>query len=263
MDRLEAYGVIIILLVIKISTSVDTGGDEPLAVVQMGVFNAGLDTFLAIAMIINILVINSVKFFFEFLAWLTPVPFLDAVFELCNKALCLGLMAIYAFSPTLATIINLAFFIVALIIFRWAYRRTLFYRTMVLDPVFARLWPPHGRPRTAELIVFNRSELGNFAAKSRLRLLRRQKENGGWILQESRWWLPQREHVLAPDTNLQIHLGWIMNSVQFTKDDQQFSLLFSRRYNAETLRTLADQMGIALTTDTVEHNDAERALEFG
>ena len=262
-DRLEAYAVIIILLVIKISTSVDTGGDEPLAVVQMGVFNAGLDTFLAIAMIINILVINSVKFFFEFLAWLTPVPFLDAVFELCNKALCLGLMAIYAFSPTLATIINLAFFIVALIIFRWAYRRTLFYRTMVLDPVFARLWPPHGRPRTAELIVFNRSELGNFAAKSRLRLLRRQKENGGWILQESRWWLPQREHVLAPDTNLQIHLGWIMNAVQFTKDDQQFSLTFSRRYNAETLRTLADQMGIALTTDTVEHNDAERALEFG
>ena len=54
-----------------------------------------------------------------------------------------------------------------------------------------------------------------------------------------------------------------MNSVQFTKDDQQFSLLFSRRYNAETLRTLADQMGIALTTDTVEHNDAERAFEFG
>jgi len=262
-DRLEAYAVIIILLVIKISTSVETAADEPVAMVQMGTFSAGLDTFLAIAMIINILVINSVKFFFEFLAWLTPVPFLDAIFELCNKALCLGLMAIYAFSPTLATIINLAFFVVALVLFRWIYRRTLFYRTMVLDPVFARIWPPHARPRYNELIVFNRAELEKFAAKSRLRLVRGDEENTGWILQETRWWLPQREHVLEPDTHLKIHLGWIMNSVQFTRNGKKCSLTFSRRYNEETLRSLADRMGIALTTDVVEHDDAERALEFG
>ena len=262
-DRLEAYAVIIILLVIKISTSVETAADEPVAMIKMGIFSAGLDTFLAVAMIINILVINSVKFFFEFLAWLTPVPFLDAVFELCNKTLCLGLMAIYAFSPTLATIINLAFFLVALILFRWIYRRTLFYRTMVLDPVFARIWPPHAKPRNNELIVFNRAELGKFSAKSRLRLIRGEEENAGWILQETRWWLPQREHVLEPDTNLKIHLGWIMNSVQFTSSDKKYYLTFSRRYNQETLRTLADRMGITLTTDIVEHDDAERILEFG
>ncbi|MAI70202.1 MAG: hypothetical protein CMM01_04750 [Rhodopirellula sp.] len=262
-DRLEAYAVIIILLTIKISTSIETATDEPAAMVHMGVFNAGLDTFLAIAMIMNILVINSVKFFFEFLAWLTPVPFLDALFELCNKTLCLGLMAIYAFSPTVATIINLAFFVVALIIFRWIYRRTLFYRTMVLDPVFARLWPPHAKPRNQELIVFNRAELGKFAAKSRLCLTRREKETEGWILQESRWWLPQRQHILAPDTKLMIHLGWIMNSVQFSSCGKKCYLTFSRRYSEETLRTLAEHMGIALTDDMVEHDDAERLLEFG
>ena len=262
-DRLEAYAVIIILLVIKMTTAMEAPGDEPVAMLKMGVLSMSFDTFLAIAMIFNILIINSVKFFFEFLAWLTPIPFLDALFELCNKTLCLGLMVIYAFSPTLATIINLVFFLVALILFRWIYRRTLFYRTMVLDPVFARLWPPHAKPRNNELIVFNRTELGNFAAKSRLRLVRGEEENAGWILQETHWWLPQREHVLVPDTHLKIHLGWIMNSVQFTSGDKKHCLTFSRRYNEETLRSLADRMGIALTTDVVEHDDAERALEFG
>ncbi len=262
-DRLEAYAVIIMLLVIKITAAMEAPGDAPVAMVQMGVLSLSFDTFLAIAMVINILIINSVKFFFEFLAWLTPIPFMDAVFELCNKTLCLGLMAIYAFSPTLATLINLAFFIAALIIFRWIYRRTLFYRTMILDPVLARLWPPHAKPRGVELVVFNRSELAEFPAKSRLRLKRRDDQSAGWVLQESRWWLPQREHLLEPDTSLEIHLGWIMHSVEFTNNDKQECLTFSRRYNTETLQILAGKLGITLTTDVVERDNAERALEFG
>ena len=262
-DRLEAYAVIVILLVIKITATMEAPGDAPVAVLKMGILNMSFDTFLAIAMIINILIINSVKFFFEFLAWLTPIPFMDAVFELCNKTLCLGLMAIYAFSPTLAMLINLACFIAALIIFRWIYRRTLFYRTMILDPLLARLWPPHAKPRTVELVVFNRSELAEFPAKSRLRLTRHDDEAAGWVLQESRWWLPQREHLLEPGTDLKIHLGWIMNSVEFTNNNQQEYLTFSRRYSTETLQTLAEKLGITLTTDVVEHDNAERALEFG
>ena len=262
-DRLEAYAVIIILLVVKITAAVETPGDEPVAMLKMGILSMSFDTFLAIAMITNILIINSVKFFFEFLAWLTPIPFLDALFELCNKTLCLGLMAIYAFSPTLATIINLAFFVVALIMFRWIYRRTLFYRSMVLDPVLARLWPPYAKPKNAELVVFNRTDLGKFAAKSRLRLMYCEEKSAGWILQESRWWLPQREHIIECDSGLQMHLGWIMHSVKFNSGGTEHCLTFSRRYNEETLRTLAKKLGITMTNDVVGHDDAERALEFG
>ena len=262
-DRLEAYAVIIILLVIKMTTAMEAPGDEPVAMLKMGVLSMSFDTFLAIAMIFNILIINSVKFFFEFLAWLTPIPFLDALFELCNKTLCLGLMAIYAFSPTLATIINLAFFVVALIMFRWIYRRTLFYRIMVLDPVLARLWPPYAKPKNAELVVFNRTDLGKFAAKSRLRLMYCEEKSAGWILQESRWWLPQREHIIECDSGLQMHLGWIMHSVKFNSGGTEHCLTFSRRYNEETLRTLAKKLGITMTNDVVGHDDAERALEFG
>jgi len=262
-DRLEAYAVIVILLVIKMTASFESAGQEPVAMMQMGMFSMTLDAWLAIAMIINVLIINSVKFFFEFLAWLAPIPFLDAVFEVCNKTLCLGLMVIYAFSPTLATMINLVFFLVAAILFRWIYRRTLFYRTMTLDPILARLWPPYGKPRHPKLMVFNRSELGVFPAKSRLRLLRCEDPTAGWRLRESRWWLPQREHILESATDMEIHLGWIMNSVQFSNSDAKGCLTFSRRYNEETLRTLASQLGISLRADVIEPSDTERALEFG
>ena len=265
-DRLEAYAVIVILLVIKIAASLESGGQVPVAMIQMGMFSMTFDTLLAIAMIVNVLIINSVKFFFEFLAWLTPVPFLDALFELCNKTLCLGLMAIYALSPMLATVINLAFFLVAAILFRCIYRRTRFYRSMILDPVLARLWPPYGKPRRAELIVFNRSEIGDFPAKSRLRLQRCEDKSAGWRLQESRWWLPQREHHIESTTDLTIQLGWIMNSVQAKASDTdacvKYILTFSRRYNPDALRRIADQLGIPLTADMREPSNVERALEF-
>ena len=95
-DRLETYAVIIILLAIKVISSMESSVDEPaqIAMVQLGVFSFTVDTLLAIAMVINVLVINSVKFFFEFLVWLTPVPLLDAAFEICNKTLCALLMAL-------------------------------------------------------------------------------------------------------------------------------------------------------------------------
>ena len=73
-DRLEAYSVIVILLTVKFAAASQASGDETVAMVQLGVVSFTLDTLLAIAMIINILVINSVKFFFEFMVWLTPGP---------------------------------------------------------------------------------------------------------------------------------------------------------------------------------------------
>ncbi len=75
-DRLETYAVIVILLVIKVEASMETAGDEQVALVQLGIVSFTLDTLLAITMVVNILVINSVKFFFEFMVWLTPVPLL-------------------------------------------------------------------------------------------------------------------------------------------------------------------------------------------
>jgi hypothetical protein len=251
----------VILLAIKIAES--SGGEAtPVALIQMGIVSFTLDSLLAIAMVINILVINSVKFFFEFIVWLTPVPFLDAAFEVCNKTVCAVLIAIYALSPTLAAIINLAMLLVAAIALRWIDRRVRFYRTMMLDPMLTRVWSGYGEPRRPELIVFPKTQFGPFAAKSRVRL-RRAAEGDGWSLREANWWMPEHKHAVSADMQLRIRRGWVMHAIEVSGDDgTQAVLSFSRRYDQQTLADLAEQLGIGMSDETYEETPDELAYEF-
>ncbi|TWU48226.1 hypothetical protein [Rubripirellula reticaptiva] len=248
LDRLETYAVIVILLSIKFVMSMEMSGDEvsgepQIAMVQFGVVSMSIDTLLAIAMVINVLVINSVKFFFEFLVWLTPVPFLDAIFEVCNKSLCAVLMGIYAYSPTIATGINLAVLIVAALMLRWISRRVRFYRTMTLDPILAKLWTSFGTPRKPELIVFPTDTFGPFKAKSRLRMA--VHPDGGWKLCEANWWMPGNEHLVGPEAKPAVRAGWVMNTLIIKDvDGREAKLTFSRRYNEAKLSALLRDMGM-------------------
>tara|TARA_R110002049_G_scaffold27321_2_gene94156 strand:- start:324522 stop:325880 length:1359 start_codon:yes stop_codon:yes gene_type:complete len=250
-DRLETYAVIVILLAIKVISSMEASADEPtqIAMVQLGVFSFTVDTLLAIAMVINILVINSVKFFFEFLVWLTPVPFLDAVFEVCNKSLCALLMAVYAFNPAIATLLNLAILIVAALMLRWISRRVRFYRTMILDPVIARLWTAFGEPKKPELIVFPKTELGPFQPKSRLRLVRSGDGEDGWHLEEANWWMPAKRHMLIATDKPTVRRGWVMHTIEAQTTDGPCLLTFSRRYD-RSLSGMAERLGLELTGET-------------
>jgi hypothetical protein len=245
-DRLETYSVIIILLVIKVVASMQSEGAPPqVAMVQLGIISVTADTLLAFAMIANVLVINSVKFFFEFLVWLTPIPLVDAIFEVCNKFVCASLMAIYAFSPTLATVINLVVLMAAAIVLRWISRRVRFYRTMVLDPILAKLWSGFGQPRRPELIVFPRDSFGPFAAKSRLRITRANSDDGGLVLEEANWWMPAKKHVISSDHRAVARYGWTMHQVVLRNATGEESVLcFSRRYDQPSLEQVFKQLGL-------------------
>ncbi len=254
-DQLETYAVIVILLAIKLTAAMESGDEQPAAVVQLGVLQFTLDTLLAIAMVINVLVINSVKFFFEFLVWLTPVPFLDAIFELCNKTLCAALMVVYALSPTLATVINLCILVFAAILFRWISRRIRFYRTMVLDPILSRVWSKYGQFKRPELIVFPKGEIGPFKAKSRLKFKRNETDNG-WVLEEGLWWMPAKHFELAEDCQPKIHCGWVMNAVKIEATESPNELTFSRRYDTQALARLAQQLDLSMPVEPEAESEA-------
>ena len=272
-DRLETYAVIVILLAIKVISSMESSGNDdavPVAMVQLGVVSFTLDTLLAIAMVINVLVINSVKFFFEFLVWLTPIPAVDAIFEFCNKMLCAALMAVYAFSPTIATIINIVLLCLALIVLRWMGRRVRYFRTMVLDPIITQVWGKYGDPAKPELIVFNKDLFGPFAAKSRLLLTRstlasepsqsEDAESDGWSFREATWWMPSSDFSISRTSRPRLRRGWVMHSLEFSDEDGQtrcFAL--SRRYDA-SLSKLAEQLDIEL--DHAESEKTDAAVEF-
>jgi len=117
-DQIETYAGIISYGAIFMMSDFSMAGEASEVVYTAGIITFSKEALLLAAVAINIFVINSVKFFFELLAWISPVPFLDAAFEFCNKTLAAVLAIIYAFNPWLALVINLVLFGICLVIFR-------------------------------------------------------------------------------------------------------------------------------------------------
>ena len=232
LDQVETYAGIITLLVMKVLGSGGGGEIETAAVVQLGFMSFSSDILLSIAAVINIIVINTIKFFFEVLILITPIPFLDAIFEAGKQATCAGLLAIYAFSPIVATILNLIIFIACLWAYRWIHRRVLYARNVFFDPLLALWSSSYGRPTKPELVVFNKSQLGPFAAKSRLML---KKVDDGWSLRELKMFsfgLASQMHLADGANTIEMEKGMFVNHLNVTGDVTS-DLLFTRRYSGQ------------------------------
>lgn len=252
-DQLEAYAGIITIVLIRLLTTMgdsDPVGADTAMVVQMGVFSFSADVLLSIAAIINIFVINTVKFFFEVMVWLIPIPMVDAALEVTNKSLCAGLMMIYAWSPLVATILNLIIFIGCLFAFRWIYRRVQYMRSVLCDPIWSLIQPSYGDPKTNELVVFPQKGVVGFPAKTKLLL---QSTESGWRLVKPNWFRPAKVVELPREAyQLEMQTGLLLNSVQLTgngaypatdADPESDKLLFSKRYS-KNLDKLCDLINV-------------------
>ena len=247
-DQLEAYAGIITIVLIRVLMSVGNSEPQTAMLVEMGIFTFSADVLMSVAAIINIIVINTVKFCFEVMVWLIPFPFIDGLLEIGNKTLCAGLMAIYAWSPIVATVLNLILFVISLFIFRWAQRRVSYMRSALCDPIWAMVNKSYGVPKTSKLIVFPQSGIGPFPAKSKLQL---QKTNTGWQLARSSWFLPPKSIELSADKfQMKMHPGMLLNSIAVS-GDQNDKLLFSKRYSNH-LDKLSELTGIAQSEEGCE-----------
>lgn len=225
-DHVEAWAGIATMLILRVVMSVD-GPAEEVAYYQAGMLSVTADVLLMIAMTINVVVIHAVRFFFEFMIWATPVPFIDACFEVLNKAVCAGLMALYAYSPTGAAAINLVMFAACLFVFRWIHRRVVFCRTMALDPILSALMPTRAQPSDGKLVVFPTGSFGPFAARSRLVL---EPQDDGWRLSQRRWFGPPLTMDLSFDACDPImHSGVVANTLVFNAEGTK-PVSFSKRY---------------------------------
>ncbi len=247
-DHAEAWSGIITMVVLRFLMMSAAPDVEQAEVVQLGVLSFTTDTLLIIAAAINIFVINAVKFFFEMLIWITPVPAIDAVFEVANKTTCGVLMAIYGYSPAIATTINLAMFVVAAILFRWMYRREIFFRSMLLDALFAFVLPPK-QVRKPELNVFPVQAIDCIPARARC-VLRR--HDSGWTLSHRR--LLRQDVTVefgASDHSASVEPGWLTNRLDLS-GTRPGQLTFSRRFN-HCFADLAESMGAVLATEEPTH----------
>jgi hypothetical protein len=257
-DHVEAYAGIITLLVIRyMATSANNAVPEGEPVLQAGIFSFSLEALLYIAMIVNVIVINSVKFFFEFLIWVTPIPFLDACFEVANKTACAALISIYAFSPMLATFFNLILFVGCLIVLRWVRRRIQYFRHMIFDSVLPWLNRNYGEPTRDELVVFPTTAWNGFRDRTCLTLYRAED---GWVLRQSRLFRTPIEYRLPPNTRFRIESGWMINVLEILTTEP-VKLSFSRRYQRR-LHDLSQRLGAELADAPVPSSPVSAKAEF-
>lgn len=256
-DFLETWSAVIVLAAMKFSASPILESEPAVAMVtSMGIVELGWDALVTVAMAVNIVVVNAVKFFFEFLVWITPVPMLDAAFEVANKALCAALMGIYAFSPIAALVLNVILFLVCFSIYGWAYRRAVFYRTTLVDLVLGWFSKGRGEKAPEQLTVFPAFDVGPIKRRSKCRL---SKTDEGLRLVQHRW---LRNPISVEITGLPvIEKDWWTNSVNLPAG---IKLTFTTRYNRR-LPELAEHFGGAIHEAASKVSDPKYAkqIEFG
>ncbi|MBX3416486.1 MAG: hypothetical protein KF851_02690 [Pirellulaceae bacterium] len=225
LDQIETYSALIIFVLLRlfVATAPEITNEVHLA----GFGTVTWDLLLIVAAIVNVIVISTVRFVFEFVIWLSPIPLIDAAFELMNKGIVLALMAIYAFSPFVALILNLLLFVVCGLMFLPMYRRAIYMRALIVDPVLTIVFPRLARLQHGEMVVFNRQKLGSFPPKSQLYF---SYANDCWYLRRPNWFIGSTLiEIPALGQQPQLICGGIVNKI-ILPDASQSELIFSRRY---------------------------------
>jgi hypothetical protein len=169
-EKLETYSSVIILVLVRMLSTSSTGDSSTTeqSLLTAGIASIPLDVFMSIVAACNIIVVNGVKLFFEFLIWLTPIPFVDAVLEATNKTLCAALIGLYCFSPSLAAAIDLMLLVLCALVFGWIYRRLQFYRQLIAGPILAWLLPQWFTQRGNQFTAFLDHRLGGLPRFTRV-----------------------------------------------------------------------------------------------
>jgi len=203
-EKLETYSVIIIVIAMRVFSSSGMLGTESVALngeplLSAGIATMPIDMLIAIASAINILVINGVKLFFEFIVWLTPIPAIDALVEVLNKSLCVALVGLYAWSPFLATALNLLILAACGCIFLWTQRRLAYYVDLIMCPILSNVlgglvsWR-FTKNADGEL-AFLAIRWKGLPPYTRLRLKGSASE--GWTVTRHTWW-SRLEYAILP-----------------------------------------------------------------
>ncbi len=250
-EKLEAYSVVVILIATRIlvgyaatpdgaATEASLSGDPELLLAGFG--SIPIDVAMAIAAGLNIIVINSVKLFVEFLVWLTPVPMIDAMLEIFHKGACAGLIAVYCWSPLLATVINLALLVVCSSVFFWTRRRIVYYFHALLVPALLFLFRL-GKPKPVEVedlhgsrLVFLAKRTNGFPKLTKMHLSG--SSHQGWML-VTRSWIGSHQIVLG-DCRLSAEDGLFATTIVIERDTEEPIHLYQPRsdvFNVQSLKS--------------------------
>ncbi|MBL7214103.1 MAG: hypothetical protein ISS71_00325 [Phycisphaerae bacterium] len=254
-DRVETYAGIISYAVILLAAQ-QSAPQEDVVVYSAGFFTLTHNGLLACMAAVNIFVIASVRFFFELLVLISPIPTLDAIFECTNKGIAAVLACIYAFNPYLAFVLNIFIFLVCLVIFKWVNRRLRYLKAVLLEPILLGLvrkllgrdtYDPDWKIKRQLARQLGDVELVVKAFPSR-RLGKIKKKDRCYLVFGADALSLIRPHLLKPALIRNIEAGQIARdvqegltaySVELTENGKPCELVFGRVYTEklETIRT--------------------------
>ncbi len=245
-DQLETYAGIVSFAVVYLLA--DFGLDEAAkgadVVYQAGVISFTKETLLLAAALCNIFVINAVKYFFELLVLISPIPLIDAFFEAANKAFAGGLALIYAFSPGAALVIDLILFGLCLLVFGKVWRLLRYYRNILLYPVTGgflrvrerdiRAARRFGEGAGSERMlcrVFPSRKIGHIKKKSMCYLFGR--DDGFVLVGPGLFRGAKFERLARNNVEIDVEKGVFSNRLKFSEPGGKsvFSLIFSHFYD--------------------------------
>lgn len=175
-ETVEAYSAILILIALRFAANAaDTSGSATVAATAPPLYEAGilslpLEILLSIALAINLIVVNTVKLVFDLLVWLMPVPAIDVLLEAIGKAVAACLIGLYAFSPTLATVLNLGILFVCSLFFFAAKRFLVYCREIYLRPILDKVLGRSPTSTEAHCVFLSRKWNG-YPLRTRARLI--------------------------------------------------------------------------------------------
>ena len=231
---------------------------------QAGVLSITATGFILITCALNLLIVITVRSFFELLILICPIPAVDALFEVGNKAFCLGLIALYLFSPIAATVLSLLVFLICLVAFRWVKRRVTFYQGILLEPVAAAVYfrffkgseaqmaargdraasrLGRGKASTPLVKVVPNRKIG--AIKPRASCYLGLDGQGVFLVCPRFLQTPLLIPINREDYQLKMTLGVLLNNIEFYRDGDNapiYKMTFPRHY-AERAQQLAGALG--------------------
>lgn len=112
-----------------------------LPIVQAGLFSdvESSTAILILAALISLVTMMLTRLALDVLIWLSPVPFIDLVFETCKVIFSLAFLAIYfLLSPLVAAILGLLLLVPCFVLLPWAVRLLNFAYRIVVCPILAQ-----------------------------------------------------------------------------------------------------------------------------
>ncbi len=247
-DQLETYAGIISYFGIYYLSGLGQDEAAKQVVYAAGIFSFTKGTLLMIAATINIIVINTVKYFFELLVWISPIPALDAAFETANKVVTATLAAVYAFNPFLAMVLNIILFLICLMIFNWARRNVSYFRAMLVEPIIAKVLgrtnfspPAHIESKISSFIEQGKPLLKVFPAKKIHKIKKKEMcylttgKEGLFLVKLRLIRRPKIEKLDTANAQIEISTGLLSNTIEITSQEsaKPVGLTFSKIYNTQ------------------------------